>query len=919
MTLCYTSAWRLPALGNINSFKDSLDPLWVDAQYEIWLKSPEKLSIEWQAFFQGFDLAEREVPPPGPLPGKASCVDCSLKQSGVHAMVYGYRSVGHLMACTDPLADSCPTTHPLLELRAFGLDNSDLDTVFSPTPDMGDSATLREVDGRLRETYCRSVGVEFMHIQEPTERNWLIARMEPTRNSSMQTDEAKGEILKRLAEASLFESFLHRRFPGQKRFSLEGGESLISALDAILSAAAVSKVSEVVMGMSHRGRLNVLANIMAKPLANIFSEFADNRELAFVGEGDVKYHKGFSSDVLIKGGRKLHLALAFNPSHLEAVDPVVEGKARARQDLKVDGGRKEVLPVLVHGDAAFAGQGVVAETLNLSTLEGYSTGGTVHIVLNNQIGFTTLPQDARSSRYSTDVAKMLMVPVFHVHGDDPEAVAHAGRIAFEYRQEFGRDVIVEIVCYRRHGHNEGDEPAFTQPLMYEKIRQRPPAYRIYAARLGKEGVDFGSLEQLEDSINAKLETALTEEPDPAVDLGFSAAWQGITREYDPTRVNTGAPADILQNLSTRMSSFPESFTPHPKVAAIYRKRMEAVSSGGGVDWGNAEALAFASLLEEGFNVRISGQDSRRGTFNHRHAVLHDVNNNETYSPLASLDGRGAKFSVFDSPLSEAAVLGFDYGYSVATPDGLTIWEAQFGDFANGAQIIIDQFVAGGECKWDRSSGLVMLLPHGYEGNGAEHSSARIERFLQLCAEENLIVCYPSTPAQLFHLLRRQLKLPFRKPAVVFTPKSMLRHPACVSTLADLSAPCFQEFLTDSVDPSNVKYLLLCCGKIYFELLEQRVKSGRNDVAIIRVEQFYPFRAGVLLSAVAPYIKAGTWRWVQEEPANMGAWSYLRPLLTAAIGREITYTGRVAAAAPAVASHRVHGIEQAGIIEEAFSS
>ncbi|GAM09025.1 2-oxoglutarate dehydrogenase E1 component [Geobacter sp. OR-1] len=899
------------------SFKDALDPAWIEARYQQWRNSPESLSSDWRAFFEGFDLADRKTGPPGPIPGKISCADCSLKQAGVLALIYSYREIGHLMACTDPLAAACPATHPLLELSRFGLDAADLETEFAPGPFADTPAPLVDILAALRETYCRSIGVEFMHIREPEERQWLIDRMEPARNRSEFSREERISVLKTLAGASLFESFLHRRFPGQKRFSLEGGESLIVLLDAAVTAAADSGAGEIVLGMPHRGRLNVLAHILGKPLANIFSEFSDNRDLAFVGEGDVKYHKGFSNDRQLPDGRTIHLSLAFNPSHLEAVDPVVEGKVRALQDPLGHDARQSVIPLLIHGDAAFAGQGIVAETLNMSQLEGYATGGTVHVVLNNQIGFTTLPRDARSTWYATDVARMLAVPVFHVHGDDPESVARVGRLALEYRQRFNRDVVVEIICYRLHGHNEGDEPAFTQPLMYELIRQRPRAYEIFAGQLTGEGVEFDGVEAIEQEYSDRLESALAEEPDPSLDLGFAADWQGISREYGPVSVGTGVAADTLVELSNRMTTLPSGFNPHPKVAAIYRQRSEAVRNGQGIDWGNAEALAFASLLAEGVCVRLSGQDSRRGTFNHRHSVLHDIATGTTHTPLAGIGAGNARFAAYDSLLSESGVLGFEYGYSVATPGSLVIWEAQFGDFANGAQVIIDQFIASGESKWDRSSGLVLLLPHGYEGNGAEHSSARIERFLQLCAEENLFVCYPSTPAQFFHLLRRQVKLPFRKPLVAFTPKSMLRHPVAASRLDELSSGGFREFLPDPDTPDQVSTVILCSGKIYFELQERRQEAVRGDVALVRVEQFYPFRAGVLLDAVAPLLSVHDWRWVQEEPANMGGWSYIRPLLEAALGRELRYIGRPPSAAPATGSHRMHGVEQARLLEDAF--
>ncbi len=898
------------------SFVEGLSPRWIEEQYRIWQKDPSVLSADWRAFFAGYDLAEQKVTAPGPIPGKPSCLDCSLKLSGVQSIVYRYRDIGHLLACTDPLS-ACPISHPLLDLALFGLNEADLDTLFTTRRFYQENASLREILETLRDTYCRSIGVEFMYIQEPAERQWLIDRMEPVRNRSTLNTAEQLQILRGLSEAAIFESFLNGKFPAQKRFSLEGGESLIVFLDQVVNLCASGDTTELLLGMAHRGRINVLANILGKPLANIFSEFSDNLELAFVGEGDVKYHKGFSVDRLLPEGRRLHLTLAFNPSHLEAVDPVVEGKSRACQDRIGSEGKSRVLPLLIHGDAAFAGQGIVAETLNLSQLEGYTTGGSIHVILNNQIGFTTLPADSRSTRYATDVAKMLMIPIFHVHGEDPEAVAHVARLALEYRQAFRRDVVVEIICYRRHGHNEGDEPSFTQPLLYERIRDRPPVHRIYAERLEVEGIPLAKVLEMEREITCRLESALSEKSDPTADGGFGAEWKGISRNFEPVSVETGVAQKGLVSLMERMATLPDGFTPHPKVLAIYQRRLDAVRGGGGIDWGNAEALSFASLLNEGRLVRLSGQDSRRGTFNHRHAVLHDITNDATHTPLAALAANDSCLQIYDSMLSESAVLGFEYGYASASPDSLVIWEAQFGDFANGAQVVIDQFVAGGETKWDRSCGLVMLLPHGYEGQGAEHSSARIERFLSLCAEENMLVCYPSTPAQFFHLLRRQVKLPFRRPLVVFTPKSLLRHPACVSNLEELFSGGFQEVLPDVVDAERVSTALICTGKIYFELLEKRGAAGRNDVAIIRIEQLYPLRADLLASAVAPLKLVSEWRWVQEEPENMGAWQYLRPSLVELVGSEIRYVGRPPAAAPAVGSHQKHKEEQVKLIAEAF--
>jgi 2-oxoglutarate dehydrogenase E1 component len=898
------------------NFLENVTPDWLESQYQRWLDEPDRFDATWQAFFSGYSLAEEGMRSPGPHPERQSCVDCSMKQSGVAALIYRYRDIGHLLACTDPLK-ACALSHPLLDIDNFGLDDADLDTVFL-TPDFHlRRATLREIIAHVRETYCRSIGVEYMHIQEPAEQQWLRDRMEPTGNRSAVTADDQKAILRQLIDAALFEAFLHRRFIGQKRFSLEGGEALIVFLEQVVHDAADSGLKELVLGMSHRGRLNVLANIVGKPLSAIFAEFADNQELGFVGEGDVKYHKGFDNDRVLPDGTRMHLTLAFNPSHLEAVNPVVEGKCRARQDQLGVEGRKRLLPVLVHGDAAFAGQGLVAETLNLSQLEGYSTGGTIHIVLNNQIGFTTLPADARSTRYATDMAKMLMVPIFHIHGEDPEAVAHVARLSLDYRQTFGRDVVVEINCYRRHGHNEGDEPAFTQPLMYEWIKAHPPIHKLYAERLVNTGLAAAIPESMEQEATARLQAALDAPADP-VGLGFKSEWHGIKREYLPVAIATNVRRELLVSLAAGLATVPPGFTPHPKISSLMQKRLEAVTSGSGIDWGNAETLAYATLLMEGLDVRLSGQDSRRGTFNHRHAVLHDIHSEKTYTPLSSLPQNKARFFVYDSLLSENAVLGFEYGYAVSSPTPLVIWEAQFGDFANGAQVIIDQFIAGGETKWDRSCGLVMFLPHGFEGQGAEHSSARIERYLQLCAEHNMLVTNPSTPAQLFHLLRRQVHLPFRKPLIVFTPKSLLRHPLCVSSLSDLTEGSFREVLTEELDSNAVATVLMCSGKVYYDLCEYRDKEHRNDVAIIRVEQLYPLRTDLMSAALARYSGADTWRWVQEEPANMGAWSFLASDLELLLGRKVAYIGRPPAAAPATGSHRQHKIEQDVLIEAAFT-
>jgi 2-oxoglutarate dehydrogenase E1 component len=884
----------------------NVSPQWLEEHYRLWREHPAQLPADWQAFFAGFDLARE-------LPGGDS--DLAIKTSAVDSLIYRYRDLGHLQAWINPLDEERPAPLADLKLTAYGLDDSDLDRTFRPLRYPG-PATLRDIVATLNATYCGSIGVEFMHIQEPGHRLWLRERMEATRNRAELTPEERLAILAKLQEATLFEQFLHRRFLGQKRFSLEGGEALIPLLDAVVERAASAGVTDLVMGMSHRGRLNVLANIFAKPLENIFAEFQDNLELAFVGEGDVKYHQGFSSDRRI-GGATIHLSLASNPSHLEAVDPVVIGKCRARHVSYGPGGRKRVLPLLIHGDAAFAGQGLVAEVFNLSQLDGYQSGGTLHIVLNNQIGFTTDPTHARSTPYATDVAKMLAVPIFHVNGEDPEAVVQVARLALEYRQAFARDVVVELLCYRRHGHNEGDEPAFTQPLMYAKIHRRPPAHEIYAAALERAGVARNTLMEPAARFAERLEAALALPADPRRGLGFNAKWGQIQRDVSAAEPDTAVAAERLRALGERLARIPAGFHAHAKVARLLEKRRDQIVQGQGIDWAGGEALAFATLLDEGVPVRLSGQDSRRGTFNQRHAAVIDQQSGQCYVPLAFVAPGQAPVQIYDSMLSEAAVLGFEYGHSLEMPDGLTIWEAQFGDFANGAQVIIDQFVASGHAKWDRASGLTLFLPHGYEGQGPEHSSARIERYLDLCAEHNLQVAYPSTPAQLFHLLRRQVMLPYRRPLIVFTPKSLLRLPACTSTLDDFTGARFTPLLADPQPPEQVQTLLLCTGKLYYELAERRAFERLAGVTIWRLEQLYPLHLDNLAAAFAGWPELARIAWVQEEPKNMGAWPFLRPHLVRLFGREPEFVGRPPAAATAVGSHRRHGKEQTLLLDRAF--
>lgn len=884
-------------------------PRWIEEQYLLWKSSPDSLPAEWQSFFSGFELGATPVSPDQPQ-------EQALKLSAVQMLIHRHRDLGHLLACTDPLSP-CSPEHPFLELKAFGLGQEDLETSF-PTPDLPfSSGTLREIRDFLRETYCRSIGVEFMHIQDQTAWQWLVERMEASRNRSVFSAEDRVRTLHRLQQATLFEEFLHRKFPGQTRFSLEGGETLIPMLDAALAGAASNGATDIIFGMSHRGRLNVQAHIFGKPYGSIFAEFRETPETGFIGDGDVKYHSGCSSDVTLPSGAGLHLSLVANPSHLESINPVVEGKCRARQDRLDENGARNVLPLLIHGDAAFAGQGMVSETLNMSNLEGYGTGGTLHIVVNNQIGFTTLPADARSSRYATDVAKMLAAPIFHVHCEDPEAAIHSVRLAVDYRYRFARDVVVELICYRRYGHNEGDEPYFTQPLMYGKIKNRPPIHQVYADRMQYDGDVADLAEKMRKDVSALLESA----PDggaAAPEPLFRGRWSSLSREYSESKTETGVPHRDLVALARKISRFPDSFMPHPKVASLIKRRLDAVTAGKPLDWANAENLAFASLLSEGTSIRLSGQDCRRGTFSQRHCVLYDVRTEEAYVPLAEACSGKARFRPYDSMLSEAAVLGFEYGYAMEAPEALTIWEAQYGDFANGAQVIIDQFVTSGETKWGRANGLLMLLPHGYEGQGAEHSSARMERFLQLCAGNNMVVAFPSTPAQYFHLLRRQARQAFRRPLVALTPKSLLRNPLCVSQMEEFSGGWFREILPSATDSEGVATVLICTGKIFFELTERAAREEHRDIAIIRIEQLYPLRCDLLREELGKYRKARSFAWVQEEPRNMGAWSHVRPHLADLIGAEPRYIGRGEDACPAVGSNRQHKIEQEALLEEAFA-
>jgi 2-oxoglutarate dehydrogenase E1 component len=886
----------------------------IEDAYRRWRDDPQSVDPSWRYFFEGFELGGARAALP------AADTHC---QTGIVRLIDAYRDLGHFLAHLDPLSDE-RVTHPLLDLAEFDLDEADLDRTFDTSHFVGlPQATLRELLAALRETYCRTIGVEYMHIQDTRIRRWLQERMEPRRNQPNFSRAKKLAILKELHYAEMFERFLHTRYVGQKRFSLEGAETLIPVLEAFVEMAPETGVREIVMGMAHRGRLNVLANTLRKPYQEVFAEFEENfLPNSIDGDGDVKYHLGFSGERTTSTGKPLHLSLTPNPSHLEAVDPVVEGRTRAKQFRFGDVGRRRGIPLLIHGDAAFAGQGLVAETLNLSELAGYTTGGTLHVIVNNQIGFTTAPKDARSTTYCTDVAKMIQVPIFHVNGEDPEACVYIAELSLDFRQTFGRDVVIDMFCYRRHGHNEGDEPAFTQPLMYRKIAERPTLTEVYTEQLIMRGdLTAAESEGIREKFQAKLQEAQQEVrsgPPPRGGMrGFGGQWQGLTPHYSHTPVETGVAADVLKTIADALTRVPDRLAVHPKIAKLLEARRQEVDQREPVDWATAEALAFGSLLLEGTPVRLSGQDSRRGTFSQRHSVLYDARTGAPYYPLNALSKDQAPFLVYDSLLSEAAVLGFEFGFALDAPDVLVLWEAQFGDFANGAQVIIDQFIAASQSKWQRDSGLVMLLPHGYEGQGPEHSSARLERFLQLCADDNMQVAYPSAPAQYFHVLRRQIKRDFRKPLVLMTPKSLLRLKAARSPVEEFVSGRFHEVIDDTkADPGRVRRVVMCSGKLYYDLLERRDQEEGGEVALVRVEQFYPFPEELLSRALSRYRKAREFVWAQEESQNMGAWTFMDPRLRA-MGYGAEYVGRDASASPATGSRQVHLREQKEVVEAAI--
>ncbi len=946
-----------------DSFLTGTNATFVAELYQRWKKLPNSVSLDWADWFANLDefstdQFEEKSPSWGKPKSKvigANDPDASIKAvaKGIAGnrdllagdvrsatldslraimLIRAYRIRGHLLANLDPLNLQDKEIHPELDPETYGFSTEDYDRPIFINYVLGlEIASLNQILAILKATYCGTIGVEFMHIQDPSQKAWIQERIEAIGNRTEFTERGKVAIYEKLLAAENFERFLHKKYIGTKRFGLDGGEALVPALEQILKRGGQMGLKEVVIGMAHRGRLNVLHNVLDKPFRAIISEFLGNpaNPEEAGGSGDVKYHMGSSADRQFDENQ-IHLSLAPNPSHLEIVDPVVVGRVRAKQAQRTSNDFQEVLGVILHGDAAFAGQGVVAETFAFSALRGYRTGGTMHIIVNNQIGFTTSPSYSRSSPYPTDVAKMVMSPIFHVNGDDPEAVVHASRIATEFRQTFGVDVVLDIICYRRFGHNEGDEPAFTQPMMYKQINQQPSTREIYLNTLLETGIlDDSRAQAIMDKHNTYLEEEFEAgsayKPNKADWL--EGQWSGMTVAYgDDRRGDTAVSLDILKKIGSVITTVPSNLDIHKKLERVLSARSKAIEAGQNLDWATAEHLAFGSLLLDGFVVRLSGQDSCRGTFSQRHAVFIDQLTEERYVPLANLSAKQAKFEVIDSPLSEASVMGFEYGFAQAEPNALVMWEAQFGDFANGAQVVIDQFISSGESKWLRMKGLVLLLPHGYEGQGPEHSSARLERYLQLCAEDNMQVVNCTTPANYFHVLRRQVCRDFRKPLIIMTPKSLLRHKSCVSDLSDLGpGTSFHRILRDSnlkVKDKSVKRVVLCSGKVFYDLEEMRNSEEQFDIKIVRIEQLYPFPKKNLVEILKLTPKADV-VWCQEEPKNMGSWTFVRDYIEEAMHQSglksdrPIYCGRDAAASPATGSAGRHAKEQKRLVQQSL--
>ncbi|HTI59843.1 2-oxoglutarate dehydrogenase E1 component [Mucilaginibacter sp.] len=906
------------------NYIDSGNAAYINTLYEAYTQDPGSVDFGWQKFFEGFDFG-REAS--GPITGSGEGSEHFLKEINVLNMINGYRTRGHLFTKTNPVRER-RKYFPGKELETFGLSDTDLETVFNAGVEVGmGPAKLREIRDMLEQTYCQSIGAEYRYIRNPIKIKWFEDRMESNRNTPAFNTEEKLRMLDKLNHAVIFENFLGTKFLGQKRFSLEGAEALIPAMDSVIQKGAELGIQEFVIGMAHRGRLNVLANIMEKTYKEIFSEFEGKTYDAESGfGGDVKYHLGFSTDVEAKNGKKVHLSLCPNPSHLEAVDPVVEGLTRSKIDFKYNSDYTKIAPILIHGDASIAGQGIVYEVLQMEKLEGYRTGGTIHLVINNQIGFTTNFKDARSSTYCTDIAKTVLSPVFHVNGDDVEALAFVINLAMEYRQTFHDDVFIDILCYRRYGHNESDEPKFTQPLLYKAIEAHPNPREIYYQQLLAQGTinaDQAKImeKNFRDLLQQKLDESKAEDRFTDTIQMFEGAWEGLhlaSAQDFTSPVNTAVTKDELIDIAKKITTLPKDKEFFKKIEKLFDERSKMVTKTQTFDWAMGELLAYGTLLKEGHPVRLSGEDVKRGTFSHRHAVLTLVDSEEEYTPLDTL-GAEAKFTIYNSLLSEYGVLGFEYGYALANPNALTIWEAQFGDFFNGAQIIVDQYIASAETKWQRGNGLVMLLPHGYEGQGPEHSSARIERFMELCADNNIQVANCTTPANFFHILRRQLHREFRKPLIVFTPKSLLRAPKCVSPVEDFVNGAFQEVIDDNyADAKKVKRVLFCSGKLYYELLEKQQADERKDVAIVRIEQLYPTPEQQMLKIKAKYTKATDFIWVQEEPENMGAWPYMcRKFRKSEL--QLDVVSRNEGSSTATGFAKQHASQQLYVISKAFDT
>ncbi|MEE7545945.1 2-oxoglutarate dehydrogenase E1 component [Xanthomonas sp. Kuri4-1] len=911
---------------------------YIEDLYEQYLVSPESVDPKWKSYFDGFKGRDAgDVPHSAVIAHITEAAKHAAQQGSgggisderernVGRLITAYRSRGHLGAQTDPLGLTPPMNPPDLGLPFHSLSEGDLDSEFS-TGGIGGQPRmkLRDLLARLKATYASTIGSEFMYIAEVEQRQWIYQRLEQDGGRFKADAATRKRLLERVTAAEGLERYLHTKYVGQKRFSLEGGDSFIPMMDTLVRRAGTDRVRDVVIGMAHRGRLNVLVNTLGKNPRKLFDEFEGKFEHAHddrAHTGDVKYHMGFSADVATPGG-PVHLALAFNPSHLEIVDPVVAGSVRSRQERFGDADRERVLPVLIHGDAALAGQGVVMELLQMSQARGFAIGGTVHIVINNQVGFTiSRREDARSTLYCTDVAKMVGAPVFHVNGDDPDAVAYVTELAYDFRQKFKKDVFIDLICYRRWGHNEADEPAVTQPVMYQTIRKHKTTRELYANVLEQDGViAAGEAQQLVDGYRAKLDSGqyTTELAERTVDE-FAIDWSKYLTGtlHDP--VDTRVERKALDQLAKLITTIPEGVDLHSRVAKVYDDRAKMAAGAQPADWGFAENLAYATVLEEGHRLRLVGEDVGRGTFSHRHAILHNQKDDAYYLPLRQLVQDASDATIVDSLLSEEAVLGYEYGYSTTDPNTLCVWEAQFGDFANGAQVVIDQFIAAGEAKWGRISGLVLLLPHGYEGQGPEHSSARLERYLQLCALDNMLVCVPTTPAQCYHMIRRQMRMATRKPLVVMTPKSLLRHKLAVSSLDELANGEFQHLIPDaSAEAAKVKRVVLCSGKVYYDLLEDQTKRGQDDVAILRVEQLYPFPRAQLAAELKGYAQATDVVWCQEEPQNQGAWYQIKHHLQACLAdaQSLHYAGRARSPSPAAGHMADHVAEQQKLVADAL--